>query len=179
MEGSGIAPDELARLADFFQLLRDLLSRLISRTNPLLSDRAIALLATAWEELEAEHRFEDAQRLIRSGDFDAGLTDHGLRGEQLRLKLDTAERAIEAFDRQERRLVSRVRTKRRILTWALKAANVVVDSVAIVVPPVAAIKEFKNSTEVALGEPVPVRERIRRRFSRRGKTIGVGVGGAR
>ena len=99
------------------------------------------LLLAAWEELVERNHFNMTRDVISSGEYDETLELHGLGGAQLSFKLFGAERAIERW---------RARRGRRLLKKALGWIDVLLDSLANVVPGAGAIKEFKDATTAAV-----------------------------
>jgi hypothetical protein len=95
----------------------------------------------AWTEVS--QRFDEVIRLIRSGDHEAGLRDHGLRGPSFRLKAEGFWRNARAFFANPSR-----RWLRKTLRWA----NVVLTSLEAVLPPAGIIQEFKEALETALDD---------------------------
>jgi hypothetical protein len=106
----------------------------------------------------------------RSRDFDTLLDQHGLSGPELDLKLEPFNRAWERLQDEERKRRQSVWRKalsslfprrpgglrgriNRLLSSALRWANIILRSVGAVIPPAEAIKEFKEAFEaVSRGE---------------------------
>ena len=166
MEAAAVPAGDREALKGFFRSLRELLEHLTQDPHKLLRSELRPLVAEAWEELVAEGRFEEIERLIDSGEYEQDLVDHGLRGAQLALKVATYESALETMQADER---SRFFSKKRLkgsMPGALKAANVTVDSVAAFIPPVAGVKELKSAVEAAVAHRARIGEAIRRGWRR-------------
>ena len=167
-----ISEDERARLIQFLRDLRILLVRLLAREPALLSPRTLRLLEAAWQEIEREGRFYEAIKWIENGEYDRYLVDHGLYGEQLKLKVGVFEFADQAVQEDEGRLFRFFKRRKGLMAWALKAGNVVLGSLASVIPGSGAIQEFKDAAEAALDENVGIRQRISSSFNRwRGREV--------
>jgi hypothetical protein len=150
VEGAAVPARDREILKSFLRSLRQLLERLSRDPEGLFHPELRPLVAAAWNELAAEERFEQAERGIDSGVYDLPLVEHGLRGSQLELKVETFERLLEAMREDERKRFFRRGRLRRSVPAVLQAANVTLDSVAAFVPPVAAAKEFKSAVEAAV-----------------------------
>jgi hypothetical protein len=170
--GAGISNDDREKLIRFLADLHQLLVRLLSRQPPLLSPQTLALLEAAWEELENEGRFAEARNSIEAGKFDQRLEEHGLHRAQLDLKVGVFELADEAVARDERKRFRWPKGSKRLMAWALKAGNVILGSLADVVPGVSAIQEFKDGAEAALDHRVSARQRIASFLGRGSSTAG-------
>jgi hypothetical protein len=174
METASLPPEERRALLAFLADLHHLLELLIERPDPLLSERALSLLRPAWQELLAEGRFEALGEMIGSGEYDGSLALHGLRGAQLELKTGSLSYARARVDAVEGRGRPRRRKRfRELFGWGLKTANVLLGSLAQVLPPAGAVKEVKDAAEAALDERLPLRtravetaRRIRARFKK-------------
>jgi hypothetical protein len=151
--GTRLAEPDRVELVEFVVGLQRLLERLVYRRPLLMPPEVAELLTEAWQELEAQGRFDTAVEQIRSGEFDLALIEHGLFGDQLRLKLGLSRRRATAVAEEELRPLRRPKLRKRILLGALGAANVVFGSLAQSIPGGGVIKEFKDASEAALGEP--------------------------
>lgn len=173
MEAGSVASEDRERISAFFRRLHDLLERLIGEQPALFSPEVRELLDDAWRELDSEGRFEQVQRYLESedADLDRGLAEHGLTRAQLRLKTVTTDRAFDAVEVAERKRFGRTRRLLSVVPWALKTADVALDSIAKVIPPAGAIKELKDATEAAIDE----RTALGGAVSRAGKGISRGV----
>lgn len=160
-------PEDRKRLVAFLWRLRDLLSFLVLTRQELISPDIARLLEEAWDELQREERFEQAVYQVEAGEWDRRLIDHGLYGAQLALKLGIFDRAGEGVSREEQRSFQGSKRRRGVFKWVLKAGNVVLGSLADVVPGGAAIREFKDAAETALDERLPWRQWITSSFLRR------------
>jgi hypothetical protein len=139
-------------LLQYLDSLHDLLDHL-ARQPRLTSPETAALLARAWEEIEREERFGTVRSMIESRDFDGGLIDHGLYGQQLAFKVFAFEHARDRLEQAEHARFRRKKQVKGVAGWVLKVADVALDSIAGVFPPAGAIQEFKNGAEAALDEP--------------------------
>lgn len=164
-----LAPEDRRRLVEFLWRLRDLLRFLVFARQKLVSPPVAELLKRAWYELEGEGRFEQAVEQVERGEWDRALIDHGLYGAQLELKLGVFDRADQGVADEEKRPIQRSKRRRGVFKWALKAGNVVLESLADSIPGGGAIKEFKHAAEAALDERLPWRQRIKSSLRLRGR----------
>lgn len=165
MEAGAVSREDKRILLDFLRSLYGVLRRLIADRRQLLQPEVRALMAAAWKEIEREGRFEEIEQMLEGSDYDSALGVHGLRGDQLALKVKTFERALGAVERdEERRFVSK-RQRRSLRAWLLQTADAVLDSVAAAVPPVAAVQEVKAVGEAALSERAQIRDWVGERWS--------------
>jgi glutathione S-transferase len=164
--GAGLADKDRTRLIDFAAMLRALLERFLARQPTLVSDQSLRLLRAAWKELQTEERFEGFIAAIGSGDYDRGLIEHGLYGNQLAMKVGLVEAAIEEVGADEAKFFRFFKKRKWIFRAALKAANVALGSAADAIPGGSIIKEFKDGVEAALDQQLPLRKRIRATFGR-------------
>ena len=163
---AGLTDRDRARLIEFSQALQGLLERFLSRAPALVSDESLRLLQAAWGELQREERFEAFEGAIGSAVYDRGLVEHGLYGEQLKMKVGLFESGIEEIARDESRLFRFFKNRKWIFRAALKAANVALGSAADVIPGGSVIKEFKDGVEAALDQQLSSRKRLRASFGR-------------
>lgn len=167
MEGSvELAAEDREQLVEFVRSLRALLRRFLERSPALVSERSTRLLRAAWEELENERRFETLESEIANGEYDSNLIEHGLYDRQLAMKVGIYGFAAEAVREEEGKLVKFFKNRQGIMGAALKAANVVLGSVADAIPGGAVIKEFKDGAEAALDQRLSLRKRILASFRR-------------
>lgn len=162
MEAGGrfIGDDDRETLVGFVQEFHEVLTVLIERNPTLFANRTVALLAAALIEVERESRFPELEEGIRNRDFDRQLAAHGLYDRQLVLKIAIFEASVERVESLERRPFVTHKKRRRVWQVLLKAADVVLDSIADSIPGSGAIKELKESAEVALDEPVSLPNRV-------------------
>jgi hypothetical protein len=165
---TGISDGDRDKLVRFLADLHRLLARLLSRQPPLLSPQTLPLLEAAWHELEREGRFEEARKWIEVAEFDRRLEEHGLHRAQLDLKVGVFELADEGVKEDEGKLFRFFKRRKGLMAWALKAGNVILGSLADVVPGVGAIQEFKDAAEAALDHRVPIKQRLVSLVRRRG-----------
>lgn len=81
-------------------------------------------------------------------DLEIELAEHGLTGYELKRKLRIFYRTRDLF--LEKYSKTAVRIARGFARRFFDAMNVVLDSLASVLPPLGAVKEFKNSIEVVI-----------------------------
>jgi hypothetical protein len=166
VEAAAVPARDRETLKGFFRSLRELLEHLTQDPHGLLRPELRPLVAEAGEELVAEGRFEEIERLIDSGEYEQDLIDHGLRGAQLAVKVATYESALETMQGDEQSRVFSKKRLRQSMPGVLTAANVPVDSVAAFIPPVAGVKELKSVVEAAVAHRARIGEAIRRGWRR-------------
>jgi hypothetical protein len=161
MEGSvELAAEDREQLVKFVRSLRVLLRRFLWRSPALVSKDSAQLLQAAWEEIESEKRFEIMESEIANGEYDGSLVEHGLYRHQLAMKVGIYGFAAKAVREEEGRLFKFFKNRQGILKAALKAANVVLGSVADAIPGGAVIKEFKDGAEAALDQRLSLPKRL-------------------
>jgi hypothetical protein len=148
-------------LAVFLEELHELLRKVMFDNRSWVEDGARADFLRAWETVEPrfytlveELRFladEGAQSLDRS------LETAGLTGAELELKIGGWRRALRRFG---------VQPVRKALIKTLGWANLILGSLAVVLPHAEAVKEFKDAFEKSLDD-VPTGARALRRLFRR------------
>lgn len=157
MEASRPVSEDRDRLVEFLDEVRSLLKRLLGEED-LFRPGLTRALWLAFDDLERQRHFANAQDRLGSGELDGPLIDHGLTGAQLDLKLTLFESAQRELDTTGRR------GRRRAWGWLLRVTNVLLTSLANVIPPLGAVKEFKDATEAALDPRGTFRKRL---FGRR------------
>jgi hypothetical protein len=155
---------ERGRLLEFLNDLRCLLTEVLEGKPSLLDREVHRLFLDAWGDLIHDGTFDQLEKSLGSGDYDFRLREHGLYGAQLELKAQLFQRGYRAVNAERQRRP----TKRwkRLLGWTLKAANVLLGSLAEAVPAAAPIKEFKEALETALDEEEPLRDKAQRWWQR-------------
>lgn len=135
-------PDELIEL---LEELRRVLDDVLSDEHRAMSEFVPAYMyprfRDAWDDVSK--RFGDVIEEIRSGKHEAGLENHGLRGRNFRLKADGFWRSARAWWANPSRF-----WLKKALGWG----NVVLKSVAVVVPAAGLAEEFKQALERALDD---------------------------
>lgn len=145
---SGIGPpvdDDRAALADFASELHEFLPEILDNQATWFREELRGPLWAAWDELQP--RFSVVERFLGEPPdpqvLEAQLTNVGLAGAQLALKRQGWRGAVGRF---RERLTKR--TLRRALGWA----NLILGSLAGIVPGAEAIKEYKEAYEQALND---------------------------
>lgn len=165
-----ISPEDRKSLTQFVRDLQGLLAELTEPTRvPIVPRWALRLLQSAWAEIQREERFESLILAVEGGEFDDQLANHGLRGDQLALKLGIFDRRAASVAASEQKLVRGYKRHKGLVGLALSAANVALTSLASVIPGGGIIEEFKSAAEAALKERITIRERVsnsRERFAR-------------
>jgi hypothetical protein len=123
-------------LEDFLAELRRLLEEITYQGEGLLPAYLQPLLREAWPEIAVS--FTDLEEAVASGEYEQGLSSHGLRGAQFRLKVEGFRRYLFLFRR---------RREPRWLKKLLKWADVILGSLVAVIPGGDAVKEFKEAVE--------------------------------
>ena len=133
--------DPREELRGFLLSVRDLLHALIQESlgEEVFEEVLLDDLRSAWPDVQ-EH-FESALRLVADVRY-ADLHMHGLVGSQLRLKLSVVRFYYRRFLETARRALD--------LKKLLNPIDVVLNSVAAIIPPVAAIAEFKEMTHCCI-----------------------------
>jgi hypothetical protein len=126
-------------LVGLLRELRNLLAFLVERAEEYVPAYLVGRVRDAWPEVE--QRIDEVIREIESGVHDPGLAAHGLlRGPQLELKAHGFQRALWLFRRVP---------NRRALLKALRWADVILESLASVIPGAGGVAEFKRTLEQA------------------------------
>ncbi len=135
-------PDELI---DLLEELRRVLKDVLSDEHRAVSEFVPAYMYAHFEEAwgEVSECFDKVIEEIRSGRHEPGLQDHGLRGPSFRLK-------AEGFWRNARMWWAN--PSRKWLKKTLGWGNIVLKSVAVVVPPAGLAEEFKQALERSLDD---------------------------
>lgn len=140
-------------LREFLETLRDLLDGVVQEPSGVIPGRHHARMRAAWEEVKPKF-----QLVIRElgPKIDVGkarrLKEAGLTGAQLQFKLSIFSHAHDSLLDQRRPTDPEPKAPRRrfwsrLFDRTLKAADVILGSLAAIFPPAEAIKEFKESTE--------------------------------
>lgn len=159
-------------LLEFLVALRRLLDRIVSQPQDLeIPPRTSSLLEEAWREVQP--LYDELEDALSSGDYEEELYRHGLTGAQLRIKLEPFQRALHLLDqaqdreppgRRARGVLRRMRRwiwravparAREPLFWfrkVLEKADIVLGSLADIVPGGGAVTEFKEVVESLLGD---------------------------
>jgi hypothetical protein len=132
-------------LVDLLQELRRLLDDVLEDEERAVGEFVPSYLYGLFREAQGEVsvRFDEIIKLIRSGDYEGGLKDHGLRGPSFRLKAEGFWRNARAFFSDPSR-----RWLRKALGWG----NDILKSLAAVLPQAGIIQEFKEALERAVND---------------------------
>lgn len=130
-------------LRDFLDETEALLTEIIDRRSEFIPGELQPYFVDAWPEVRASISTAKGDLFTRSVVADR-LPSAGLSGKQLALKLVAFRRSVDALKLGgwSRRLL------KRVLGWL----NIILGSLASVLPGVDAIKEFKEAIENALDE---------------------------
>jgi hypothetical protein len=123
-------------LEDFLQELRTLLMETTYEWNGLVPGYLGPLLQRAWEEVAPS--YEELEVAVRSGEYEHQLVRAGLRGAQFQVKAEGFLHHLTRF---------RLRRSPRWLRKTLKWADIILGSLASVIPAGDAVKEFKEAIE--------------------------------
>lgn len=145
--------DDKTRLKEFVTALKDVLTDIVKHPRPSIPGHH-ASIELAWTELSG--KIENVPVQIDLQDNEKRFDDHGLTGKQLTFKLAL-------FWQAHDELLDLGRAKDGVgkpLSWwkrwfpackrALTTADVVLDSMAQVVIPLGALKEFKKGVEACV-----------------------------
>jgi hypothetical protein len=139
--------DELKSfLYDIHELIDDVVRTISVLSGSNASPDDVGAYVAGWEELNQRPLLEVISAELDAPDAILRLGDAGLLGAQLTAKLAPFRRWWAEW-RSARSLES--------LQRALKRANVILGSLASVLPGVEALKEFKETTEAMVDEAVP------------------------
>ncbi len=143
--------DDKTQLKQFLDALQDLLTDIVYQPRPAIPGRHHAIIQAAWTELSGKLGGVKAE--IDSDNKGAEFDNHGLSGKQLTFKLALFWHANDEL----KDLGGAKDGIGKILRWwkrwfpacrrTLAAADVVLDSMAQVVIPLGALKEFKKGVE--------------------------------
>ncbi len=144
---------ERHQLSDMLIAAEEVLQALVERAESEPVDaEEYALLLDAWPEVRqafarARHALEAQSEA--GAELDARLRDAGLLGMQLRMKLGIFWRVHRLFGGwpQDRRSRS---SWRKATVRLLRVLNIILGSLAVVIPPVEAVSEFKDFLEIVL-----------------------------
>jgi hypothetical protein len=149
-----VSPEERSALVRFIWGLREFLRRLLFARGgipPPLRPRFEAALS----ELDNRRVFENLTRAIESRDYDGPLADHGLTGEELRLKMILFDVAVLDYDRERHSRFARFRPWREAEAGrrVLEIADKILGSITAATPVAGAdaAEELKQAFEWALG----------------------------
>lgn len=138
----------------FVRRLRDLLLQLLVSPRGIpspLKDR----FAASFSDLENRQAFESIVQAIESREYDEQLADHGLVGEQLRVKMTLFEIAVREYEEARRSGLARFTPWREAEAGrrALDIGDKILGSItaATPVPGAGAAFELKQAFEWALG----------------------------
>jgi hypothetical protein len=123
-------------LEDFLEELRRLLEEMTYEGDGLVPGYLQPLLVEAWPEVRAQ--YDALQSNVKSGSYESGLEQAGLRGPQFRLKAEGFRRHLSIFrkDRNPKWL-------KKLLRWG----DIILGSLASVIPGGDAVQEFKEAIE--------------------------------
>jgi hypothetical protein len=123
-------------LEEFLADLRKLLEEVVNDGEGLVPPYLLPLLREAWPEVAG--RYDGLQEAVYSGEFERQLVDRGLRGPQFQVKVEGFRRHLAVFGRIRRP---------KWLKNALKWADIILGSLASIIPGGDAVQEFKESVE--------------------------------
>jgi hypothetical protein len=146
--------EDKAELKKFLTVIKDLLGDIVYNPRPSIPGRHHANIEFAWTELS--QRIANITEQIDLADNETKFENHGLTGKQLTFKLALFWQAHDelldvgrAKDGVGKQLSWWKRWFRKC-KWALTTADVVLDSMAQVVIPLGALKEFKKGVETCV-----------------------------
>jgi hypothetical protein len=133
-------------LADFVVGVRDILQQVVEWRGLLFREELREPIAEAWQELRPS--FDDVMRALVEGDEEERVSDEelrrvGLTGRQLQLKLIGFNGA---WDRL--RQWGSVKVLKKVLEWI----DIILGSLASIIPGADAIEEFKDSAKAGIDE---------------------------
>lgn len=146
--------EDKAELKKFLTAIQGLLTDIVYNPRPVIPGRHHAIIDMAWKELSPKLGIISAQIDAQANEtnFDA----HGLSGKQLTFKLalfwQAHDELLDLGYTKEGvgKQLSWWRRWFRRCKWALTTADVVLDSMAQVVIPLGALKEFKKGVEACV-----------------------------
>lgn len=123
-------------LEDFLKELRSILEEATISGEGLVPAYLTPLLIEAWPEVAT--KYEALQQAVQSGEYETRLQEAGLRGPQFRVKAEGFGRHLSIFrsDRKPKWL-------KKLLRWA----DIILGSLASVIPGGDAVQEFKEAIE--------------------------------
>ena len=146
-------PNDLEALKEFLDDLRKLLKDVVDKPRPLIPGRHHEALKEAWGSIEL--KFENVKMEINTNLWST-LMDHGLTGVELDFKLKVFQHARD--DLLDYGLAKDGDPKDPAywppFAWlfrrALKGANVILGSLAKIIPVAEPIREFKEAIEASI-----------------------------
>jgi hypothetical protein len=142
-----MTPQERATIRAFLIAVRNILGAVVEGRDQYIPEQLRNDLAASWEELQTAFEEADAWLEQAGPEDEEQLRQHGFTGAQLRFKVLNLFRG--------RRRAFRWWPSMRTLRELLSAADVALESLAALIPPVGAIKEFKQAVEHSLPQEEP------------------------
>jgi hypothetical protein len=128
-------------LEEFLRELKKVLEDAALRGDGLVPVYLQTLLKEAW--VEVGRHYIDVERAVMSGEYEHELAARGLRGPEFRVKSEGFRRHLWLFRRQRQ-----PRWLKKLLEWA----DIILGSLASIIPGGDAVKEFKEAVEAGAEE---------------------------
>jgi hypothetical protein len=129
------------RIRDFIDTLVNVLGEVVNSRNILFHESLRDKLEAAWNDLLTNTIPQIRDDIPFAGDIK--LQQAGLAGQQLDLKLQGFQSAYEDL-----KLMGGIKRLKRFFKWA----NLILGSLAAVIPAVELLKEYKGSAEIGVEE---------------------------
>jgi hypothetical protein len=125
-------------LEEFLQELRSVLEEATYSGDGLVPAYLSPLLIEAWPEVAT--KYEALEYAVQSGEYETRLQEAGLRGPQFRVKAEGFRRHLSIFRKDTPR---KPKWLKKVLGWA----DIILGSLASVIPGGDAVQEFKEAIE--------------------------------